>query len=50
VRERAAAQTQRMLASTTTDIALGGGLTLLNVLAGLLVVLFLRHALQGQPD
>jgi hypothetical protein len=38
-----------MLASTTTEIALGGALTLANVLVGVLVVLFVRHLLRRQP-
>jgi hypothetical protein len=39
-----------MIASTVTEIALGGTLTMLNAVAGLLCVLFVRHLLRGQPD
>ena len=39
-----------MIASTVTGIALGGGLTAVNVLIGLVVVLLVAHALRGQPD
>ena len=39
-----------MIASTVTQIALGGGLTAANVVVGLLVVLLVAHALRGQPD
>jgi hypothetical protein len=39
-----------MIASTVTEIALGGGLTAANVLIGLVVVLVVAHALRGQPD
>jgi hypothetical protein len=39
-----------MIASTVTEIALGGGLTVANVLIGLVVVLLMAHALRGQPD
>lgn len=38
-----------MIASITTDIALGGGMTLVNVLVGLLFVLGLRYALRREP-
>jgi hypothetical protein len=38
-----------MIASTMTDIALGGALTLVNVVVGLLIVLFVKHLLRGQP-
>jgi hypothetical protein len=38
-----------MIASTVRDIALGGGLTLANVLVGLVVVLVVKHLLRGQP-
>jgi hypothetical protein len=39
-----------MIASTVTEIALGGGLTAANVVIGLFVVLLVAHALRGQPD
>jgi hypothetical protein len=39
-----------MIASTVTEIALGGGLTAANVLIGLVVVLVVAYALRGQPD
>jgi hypothetical protein len=39
-----------MIASTVTEIALGGGLTAANVLIGLVVVLLVAHALRGQTD
>jgi hypothetical protein len=38
-----------MLASISNEIALGAGLTLLNVVIGLFVVLFVKHLLRGQP-
>jgi hypothetical protein len=38
-----------MIASTMTEIGVGAALTLVNVLAGLLVVLFVQHLLRGQP-
>lgn len=38
-----------MIASTMTEIALGGALTFANVVAGLLVVLFVKRLLRGQP-
>jgi hypothetical protein len=38
-----------MIASTVTEIALGGGLTLANVVVGLLIVLLVKHLLHGQP-
>ncbi len=38
-----------MIASTMTEIALGGALTLVNVVVGLLVVLLVKHLLRGQP-
>lgn len=38
-----------MLALTTTgDILAGGGLTLANVIVGVLIVLLVRHFLRGQ--
>lgn len=38
-----------MIASTVTEIALGGGLTLANVLVGLFIVLWVKHLLRGEP-
>jgi hypothetical protein len=38
-----------MIDSTMTAIALGSALTLVNVVVGLLVVLFVKHLLRGQP-
>jgi hypothetical protein len=38
-----------MIASTLTEIGLGGALTLVNVVIGLLLVLFVKHLLRGQP-
>jgi hypothetical protein len=49
VTETAAAQAGVMIDSTVTGIALGGALTLVNVVVGLLFVLFVKHLLRGQP-
>jgi hypothetical protein len=49
VTSTAAAQAPVMIASTMTDIALGGAVTLVNVVVGLLIVLFVKHLLRGQP-
>jgi len=38
-----------MIASTVTEILLGGALTLANVVVGLLIVLFVKRLLRGQP-
>jgi len=38
-----------MIASTMNDILLGGGLTLANVIVGLVIVLVVKHLLRGQP-
>jgi hypothetical protein len=38
-----------MIASITSDVVLGGGLTLANVLVGLVIVLIVKHLLRGQP-
>jgi hypothetical protein len=38
-----------MIASITGDVVLGGGLTLANVLVGLVIVLIVKHLLRGQP-
>jgi hypothetical protein len=38
-----------MIASTTSEIVLGGGLTLANVVVGLVIVLVVKHLLRGQP-
>jgi hypothetical protein len=38
-----------MIASTVTEIGLGGALTLANVVVGLLLVLLVKHLLRGQP-
>ena len=38
-----------MIDSTMTGIALGAALTLVNVVAGLLFLLFVKHLLRGQP-
>jgi hypothetical protein len=45
----AAAQAQPMTASTMTEIGLGGALTLVNVVVGMLLVLFVKHLLRNQP-
>jgi hypothetical protein len=45
----AAAQAQPMTASTMTEIGLGGALTLVNVVVGLFLVLFVKHLLRNQP-
>jgi hypothetical protein len=38
-----------MIASITSEIVLGGGLTLVNLLIGLGIVLVVNHLLRGQP-
>jgi hypothetical protein len=38
-----------MIASITNGIVLGGGLTLANVVVGLVLVLAVKHLLRGQP-
>jgi hypothetical protein len=37
------------LLATTGDVWLGAGMTLTNVVAGILVVLAVRHLLRNQP-
>jgi len=38
-----------MIASMTSEIVLGGGLTLVNLLIGLGIVLVVNHLLRDQP-
>jgi hypothetical protein len=38
------------LLATTGDVWLGAGLTLANVVLGILVLLFARHLLRNQPQ
>jgi hypothetical protein len=45
----AAAQHSAMIASTVTEILLGGALTPADVVVGLLIVLFVKQLLRGRP-
>jgi hypothetical protein len=38
-----------MIASITSEIVLGGGLTLVNLVVGLGIVLVVNHVLRDQP-